>query len=94
MCVSLCLSFCVYAFAETENCSLSHDFKEVYKGMKALQNSQKVAIDIDVQHPSLKPKLRPYQQDAVRWMLNQEHFGKEDISGSTGALKLKVKMFS
>lgn len=26
----------------------------------------------NVQHEFLKPKLRPYQEDAVRWMLQRE----------------------
>nr|XP_006814870.1 PREDICTED: E3 ubiquitin-protein ligase SHPRH-like [Saccoglossus kowalevskii] len=30
------------------------------------------------QHPNLLPTLRPYQSKAVLWMLQKEHYGKED----------------
>ena len=77
---------CMCVFAETDCTNSKHDFQELYRGMKSLQNSQKFTLDIDVQHPSLKPRLRPYQQDAVRWMLKQERFGEEDRTNLTGGL--------
>lgn len=35
-------------------------------------NSHRVDSDTDVQHPDLLPELRPYQEDAVRWLLHRE----------------------
>ncbi|XP_070568700.1 E3 ubiquitin-protein ligase SHPRH-like [Ptychodera flava] len=39
---------------------------------------------VDPQHPSLLPKLRPYQSHGVLWMLEREHHGKDDTAGESG----------
>ncbi|XP_076444926.1 E3 ubiquitin-protein ligase SHPRH-like [Babylonia areolata] len=57
--------------------NLRQDFQELYDGVRALQAIHTVSVTTDVQHPSLKPRLRPYQQDAVRWMLQRERFGED-----------------
>ena len=87
-CLMISVCVCVCVFAETDHPSNKHDFQELFKGVKSTQNSQKVTIDIDVQHPSLKPRLRPYQQDAVRWMLKQELYGQEDNAESSGWFRI------
>lgn len=45
---------------------------ELYKNVKIFQERNTSIPNICVQHSFLKPKLRPYQEDAVRWMLVRE----------------------
>ena len=43
-------------------------------------------MKVNVQHESLKPRLRPYQRQGVLWMLNKERFGqKQKDTSQTGA---------
>lgn len=43
----------------------------LYKDISAVRQCS-LNYDENVQHPYLKPKLRPYQELAVRWMLHRE----------------------
>ncbi|KAK8397451.1 hypothetical protein O3P69_004894 [Scylla paramamosain] len=56
---------------------LKHDLEELYSAIKAHHFGQQYSA-VDPQHPSLFPKLRPYQRSAVQWMLHQENYGEED----------------
>ncbi|CAL4169349.1 unnamed protein product, partial [Meganyctiphanes norvegica] len=63
---------------------LNHDTKILYSTIKEYHRDR-VYSDLDVQHPSLIPKLRPYQKAAVKWMLSQEGLG-QDIKESPTSL--------
>ncbi|XP_052501645.1 E3 ubiquitin-protein ligase SHPRH [Budorcas taxicolor] len=50
------------------------DIDELYHFVKQTHQQETRSIQVDVQHPALTPVLRPYQRQAVNWMLQQEHF--------------------
>ncbi|XP_035943618.1 E3 ubiquitin-protein ligase SHPRH isoform X2 [Halichoerus grypus] len=50
------------------------DIDELYQFVKQTHQQETQSIQVDVQHPALIPVLRPYQREAVNWMLQQEHF--------------------
>ncbi|XP_039702902.1 E3 ubiquitin-protein ligase SHPRH isoform X3 [Pteropus medius] len=50
------------------------DIDELYHFVKRTHQQETQSIQVDVQHPALIPVLRPYQREAVNWMLQQEHF--------------------
>ncbi|KAK1338088.1 hypothetical protein QTO34_001198 [Cnephaeus nilssonii] len=57
------------------------DIDELYHFVKQTHQQETQSIQVDVQHPALTPVLRPYQREAVNWMLQQEHFRSAPISG-------------
>ncbi|XP_006891719.1 PREDICTED: E3 ubiquitin-protein ligase SHPRH [Elephantulus edwardii] len=50
------------------------DIDELYHFVKRTHQQETQPIQVDVQHPALTPVLRPYQREAVNWMLQQERF--------------------
>ncbi|KAL0623574.1 E3 ubiquitin-protein ligase SHPRH, partial [Plecturocebus cupreus] len=50
------------------------DIDELYHFVKQTHQQETRSIQVDVQHPALIPVLRPYQREAVNWMLQQECF--------------------
>ncbi|XP_036890761.1 E3 ubiquitin-protein ligase SHPRH isoform X2 [Sturnira hondurensis] len=50
------------------------DIDELYHFVKQTHRQETQSVQADVQHPALIPVLRPYQREAVNWMLRQEHF--------------------
>ncbi|RUS85954.1 hypothetical protein EGW08_006283, partial [Elysia chlorotica] len=59
----------------------AHDFFELYENVMEIQR-ERLAEDKNwmkeissVNHPCLKPRLRPYQRQSVAWMLRQEKRG-------------------
>ncbi|XP_031312362.1 E3 ubiquitin-protein ligase SHPRH isoform X2 [Camelus dromedarius] len=50
------------------------DIDELYHFVKRTHQQETQSIHVDVQHPALTPVLRPYQREAVNWMLQQERF--------------------
>ncbi|XP_008539094.2 E3 ubiquitin-protein ligase SHPRH [Equus przewalskii] len=50
------------------------DIDELYHFVKQTHQEETQSIQVDVQHPALTPVLRPYQREAVNWMLQQERF--------------------
>ncbi|KAK2114459.1 hypothetical protein P7K49_008725 [Saguinus oedipus] len=48
------------------------DIDELYHFVKQTHQQETRSIQVDVQHPALIPVLRPYQREAVNWMLQQE----------------------
>uniref|UniRef100_A0A8C5L3Q3 E3 ubiquitin-protein ligase SHPRH n=1 Tax=Jaculus jaculus TaxID=51337 RepID=A0A8C5L3Q3_JACJA len=50
------------------------DVDELYHFVKQTHQQETQSVQVDVQHPALIPVLRPYQRDAVNWMLQQECF--------------------
>ncbi|XP_018318562.1 E3 ubiquitin-protein ligase SHPRH [Agrilus planipennis] len=63
-----------------EKSTSAGDIKDFYKELKQFKK-QPENSEIDVQHPALAPKLRLYQQEAVRWMLSREQFKKTSKKG-------------
>lgn len=57
------------------------DIDELYHFVKQTHQQETQSIQVDVQHPALIPVLRPYQREAVNWMLQQEHFRSAPVSG-------------
>ncbi|XP_023567976.1 E3 ubiquitin-protein ligase SHPRH isoform X2 [Octodon degus] len=50
------------------------DVDELYHFVKQAHQQETCSVQVDVQHPALTPVLRPYQREAVNWMLQQERF--------------------
>ncbi|KAJ3664999.1 hypothetical protein Zmor_000523 [Zophobas morio] len=72
--LSLVLDVPIIDDNEESEVDLSSEFAvaQLYKNIrKEREKSNKIECE-NVQHPRLKPQLRPYQEDAVRWMLQQE----------------------
>ncbi|KAM6185290.1 E3 ubiquitin-protein ligase SHPRH [Rhynchocyon petersi] len=59
---------------DSENEPEGQDIDELYHFVKRMHQQETQPIQVDVQHPALMPVLRPYQREAVNWMLQQEHF--------------------
>ncbi|XP_066229138.1 E3 ubiquitin-protein ligase SHPRH isoform X1 [Saccopteryx leptura] len=59
---------------DSESESEGQDIDELYHFVKQTHQQETQSIQVDVQHPALTPVLRPYQREAVNWMLQQEHF--------------------
>lgn len=62
------------------------DIDELYRFVKQTHQQETQSVQVDVQHPALIPVLRPYQREAVNWMLQQERFRSIPAGG-------KYKMF-
>ncbi len=52
--------------------------------IKDRHESQPERLKLNLQHGSLKPRLRDYQKLAVWWMLNKEHYGQVQDQSMTG----------
>ncbi|KAF5926444.1 hypothetical protein HPG69_013749 [Diceros bicornis minor] len=63
------------------------DIDELYHFVKQAHQQETQSIQVDVQHPALTPVLRPYQREAVNWMLQQERFRSTPASGKYKMLK-------
>ncbi|XP_023050535.1 E3 ubiquitin-protein ligase SHPRH isoform X1 [Piliocolobus tephrosceles] len=59
---------------DPENEPEGQDIDELYHFVKQAHQQETRSIQVDVQHPALIPVLRPYQREAVNWMLQQECF--------------------
>ncbi|OWF36325.1 E3 ubiquitin-protein ligase SHPRH [Mizuhopecten yessoensis] len=59
---------------DQENSSRKHDIENLYTVVKATHDKEEITADVEVQHPSLIPHLRPYQRRGVSWMLSREGF--------------------
>uniref|UniRef100_A0A2K6F3X7 SNF2 histone linker PHD RING helicase n=1 Tax=Propithecus coquereli TaxID=379532 RepID=A0A2K6F3X7_PROCO len=59
---------------DSENEPEGQDIDELYHFVKQTHQQETQSIQMDVQHPALTPVLRPYQREAVNWMLQQEYF--------------------
>lgn len=57
------------------------DIDELYHFVKQAHQQETQSVQVDVQHPALIPVLRPYQREAVNWMLQQEHFRNTPACG-------------
>lgn len=65
--------------------------EELYDSVRHLHQSESQEEAYDVQHKALIPVLRPYQRQAVNWMLRREKFritsprGNENLSPVAGS---------
>jgi hypothetical protein len=65
-----------------------HDIDELYRVIKERHMSVSCQVLPGIQHESLLPRLRPYQQQAITWMLNKERNDKE-CDKPDGMLEIK-----
>jgi hypothetical protein len=63
------------------------DIDELYHFVKQTHQQETRSVQVDVQHPALIPVLRPYQREAVNWMLQQEQFRSAPPAGKYKMLK-------
>ena len=60
-----------------------HDINQLYKHIKERHGSQQRKPLRGIQHEKLLPKLRPYQQEAITWMVEKE---RQSDTGEKGTL--------
>ncbi|XP_049765054.1 E3 ubiquitin-protein ligase SHPRH [Schistocerca cancellata] len=76
----------VYEDVETE----ANDPQILFNAIKKYhQAAGSVTSSVDVQHPSLVPQLRSYQQDAVKWMLAREN--QQQVEDDLHCLYTEIK---
>ncbi|XP_076782966.1 E3 ubiquitin-protein ligase SHPRH isoform X1 [Arvicanthis niloticus] len=61
----------------------SQDIDELYHFVKQTHQQETQSVHVDVQHPALIPVLRPYQREAVNWMLQQEQFRSTPVGDNS-----------
>lgn len=66
------------------------DIDELYHFVKQTHQQEARSVQVDVQHPALNPVLRPYQREAVKWMLQQERFRNTPADGKYQLCKYKM----
>jgi len=57
------------------------NIEELYDFVRRTHQQDIQALRGDVQHPALIPILRPYQSEAVNWMLHRENLTSTPSSG-------------
>lgn len=57
------------------------NIEELYDFVRHTHQQESQLLREDVQHPALIPILRPYQSEAVNWMLQRENFRSTSTSG-------------
>ena len=62
---------------------MRHSIEELFSVVKAYHDQEELSVKVNVQHDGLRPTLRPYQKEAVRWMLHQERYGQERDTDGT-----------
>lgn len=60
---------------------MKHDISEFYKAVRARNQQENITVDVIVQHCNLRPRLRQYQKEAVKWMLHRERMNEEQKLG-------------
>ncbi|KAM3931910.1 E3 ubiquitin-protein ligase SHPRH isoform 1-T3 [Leptodactylus fuscus] len=60
------------------------NIEELYDYVRQTHQQEEKTLQEDVQHPALIPILRPYQNEAVNWMLQRENF--KDVPSNEHAL--------
>ncbi|KYO37734.1 E3 ubiquitin-protein ligase SHPRH [Alligator mississippiensis] len=59
------------------------NIEELYDFVRHTHQQESQLLREDVQHPALIPILRPYQSEAVNWMLQRENFRSTSTSENT-----------
>ncbi|CAJ0949874.1 unnamed protein product [Ranitomeya imitator] len=57
------------------------NIEELYDHVRQIHQREEQVLCEDVQHPALIPVLRPYQNEAVNWMLQRENFKNVPSNG-------------
>lgn len=57
---------------ENNQLKIHENFDDLYATIKTCRSSELMDISNDLQHSSLLPQLRPYQKDAITWMIYKE----------------------
>ncbi|XP_063230328.1 E3 ubiquitin-protein ligase SHPRH isoform X2 [Bacillus rossius redtenbacheri] len=57
---------------DDSRCMINHNVQELYDAVKQFYRDAGDPMNFNVEHEDLKPKLRPYQVQAVSWMLSRE----------------------
>ncbi|KAI8498455.1 hypothetical protein Bbelb_236570 [Branchiostoma belcheri] len=60
------------------------DVEGLYRHVREAHQGEARSLTLDPQHPLLVPSLRPYQKEAVLWMLEMEQFGADLQQKSRG----------
>ena len=55
-----------------------HDIDELYREIKQRHDIENRVVLPHIQHPSFKPQLRGYQQQAITWMVQKEKQAQSD----------------
>lgn len=69
---------------EEEECDTDlerQNVEELYDHVRHLHQTEAAEQSFDVQHPGLIPVLRPYQSQAVNWMLRREKYKSSSSQG-------------
>lgn len=69
---------------EEEECDTDlerQNVEELYDHVRHLHLTEAAEQSFDVQHPGLIPVLRPYQTQAVSWMLRREKYKSSSSQG-------------
>lgn len=69
---------------EEEECDTDlerQNVEELYDFVRHVHQSEDQNQNFDVQQPALIPVLRPYQSQAVNWMLRKERYKSECSQG-------------
>nr|XP_020842216.1 E3 ubiquitin-protein ligase SHPRH isoform X2 [Phascolarctos cinereus] len=67
------------------------NIEELYDFVRHTHQQEAQSLQEDVQHPALIPVLRPYQSEAVNWMLLRENFRNSPASGLRVMILAAVK---
>lgn len=81
---SITLCFVEVVENEEEECDTDlerQNVEELYDYIRHLHQTESPEVTYDVQHKALIPVLRPYQSQAVNWMLKREKFRKTSQKG-------------
>ena len=70
-----------------------HDVEELFDHIKQQHEADPVKLRLNLQHGSLKPRLRDYQKLAVWWMLTKERYGQEWDGSGMGTEILSPALF-
>ena len=81
--------FVLTVLSEAMECeSFHHDIQEFYDGIKMVQSGMQFNDPVsltDIRQAGLNVSLRPYQQDAVGWMLHRERRGRRHVDVTNGS---------
>lgn len=78
------LSFSTNADYSHLPCVKNHDIEHLYAVVKQRHDQADLDLCLNIQHEWLRPLLRPYQIQGVKWMLQKEQYGRIEDSKTTG----------
>lgn len=78
------LSFSTNADYSHLPCVKNHDIEHLYAVVKQRHDRADLDLCLNIQHEWLRPLLRPYQIQGVKWMLQKERYGHIEDNKTTG----------